>query len=256
MEPWNSSQYLRYQTERTRPAIDLARRIQLAAPQTIVDLGCGPGNSTNVLRGCWPDASICGVDNSEAMLEAARAAYPDIDWQLGDICNYRSLEPVNLIFSNAAFQWVAAHRKLLEQLSAQVAAGGALAFQIPSQTFAVVRTLIHEIATDGGWSVDMQPALAALTMESPASYFDWLAPHANSIDLWETEYFHVLPNREAIIEWIRTTGLRPFLDVLPSADAREQFVQQLRLKLDGAYPLTTQGTVLFPFRRTFVIAYL
>ena len=254
MSEWNSAHYLEYQAERTRPAFDLASAIAVERPRTIVDLGCGPGNSTQILRRRWPEAEITGIDNSHAMLDAARAESPRLRWQFADIASWSSDQPVDLLFSNAALQWLRDQDQLLPRLMSHVSRGGAFAFQIPSATYATVRTLIHEIAADDRWASRMTPPLSRLTMGAPSHYYDLLSTESERLDIWETEYFHVMESREAILNWIASTGLRPFLDVLEDPE-KDHFTEELRSRTAEAYPSQRDGKVLFPFRRTFVVAY-
>jgi trans-aconitate 2-methyltransferase len=255
MAHWNAAHYLKYGDERTRPAADLAARVNLDAPRTIVDLGCGPGNSTQVLRRRWPEAELLGVDHSPEMIQAARQAFPDQNWRLADVSHWTPSEPVGLVYSNAALQWLPNHRSLVPRLFSLVAAGGALAFQIPSGNFATVRKLIHDISHEPAWSDRMDAPRRALTMESPVFYYDALAGEASAVDIWETEYQHVLPSREAIVDWMAGTGLRPFLAALDTAAERQEFLAELHRRVHDAYELRVDGKVLFPFGRTFVIAY-
>jgi trans-aconitate 2-methyltransferase len=255
MATWNATHYLKYADERTRPSIDLAARINLDAPHSIVDLGCGPGNSTQVLRNRWPMAKLLGVDTSPEMIEAARTRYPDHEWLIADASSWTTPEPLDLVYSNAALQWIPDHRSLMRRLFSMVASGGTLAFQIPSGTFATVRTLIHDISRMPAWSEQMDAARQALTMESPEFYYDALCDVASSLDIWETEYYHVLASKAAIVDWISSTGLRPFLAALDTDAERSEFVAELQNRVDAAYEAQIDGKVLFSFRRTFVIAY-
>jgi trans-aconitate 2-methyltransferase len=252
---WSPADYLRFGDERTRPSVDLVSRIAVEHPATVIDLGCGPGNSTQVLARRWPKARVVGLDSSAQMIEAARTEYPDGEWVVSGIEEWSPETVFDVVFSNAALQWLPDHGPLVERLFGHVAAGGALAFQIPSATYALVRTLIHEIALEGTWAARMEGPLHGLTMEAPAFYYDRLAPRARSVDLWETEYVHVMDSPAAIVEWISSTGLRPFLDALESDADREEFVARLHGRVREAYPVRPDGKVLFPFRRTFVIAY-
>jgi trans-aconitate 2-methyltransferase len=252
---WSPEQYLRFGGERTRPAVDLVSRIQVESPATVVDLGCGPGNSTAVLNGRWPAARVAGIDSSQEMLAAARAEYPAGEWVLSSIEEWVPDHPFDVVYSNAALQWVPDHGPLVERLFATVSAGGALAFQIPSVTYSPIRALIHEIARDGAWAGRMAGPLAELTMESPSFYYDRLAPVARSIDAWETEYLHVMESPAAIVEWISGTGLRPFLHALDTEAERTEFVARLLVRVRESYDVRRDGRVLFPFRRTFVVAY-
>ena len=113
MHSWDAGQYLRFADERTRPALDLLARIESAAPQRVVDLGCGPGNSTALLRERWPDAVLEGLDSSQDMLAAARRDHPGIAFVAGDIAAWSPAEPYDVVFSNAALQWVGNHAELL-----------------------------------------------------------------------------------------------------------------------------------------------
>lgn len=255
MSSWSPDEYMRFGDERTRPSVDLAARIAVGAPARIIDLGCGPGNSTRVLKARWPQAQVIGLDSSSDMIEAARADEPDGEWAVAGIEDWSAAQPFDVVFSNAALQWLPDHGSLVERLFSNVADGGALAFQIPSATYATVRTLIHEIALDGPWAPRMAGPLGELTMEAPGVYYDHLAPLARSVDIWETEYFHVMDSAPAIVEWIASTGLRPFVDALESEGERLAFSADLHERVSQAYPSQRDGRVLFPFRRTFVVAY-
>ena len=255
MEDWNATHYLKYGDQRTRAAVDLATGITLRNPNFIVDLGCGPGNSTQILRKRWPDSHIIGIDNSVEMIRAAQSSFPGQNWVLSDIANWTPDRPIALIYSNAALQWLPNHRSLLRRLFSLVATDGALAFQIPSSTFATVRTLIHDVSEDPAWTQRMNAPRRALTMESPSFYYDTFAAEAKTVDIWETEYIHVMNSQNAILDWISSTGLRPFLAALDTDNERNQFMTQLQCRVQSAYETQSDGKVIFPFRRTFVIAY-
>ncbi|MDM4016470.1 methyltransferase domain-containing protein [Roseiconus lacunae] len=252
---WNAGHYLRYGNERTRAAVDLAARIRLDLPEKVVDLGCGPGNSTQVLRQRWMNSEIIGIDNSPEMIAAARKAFPDENWQLADVACWTPASAFDLVYSNAMLQWMPDHANLIPVLFGMVAPGGALAFQIPSGTYAVVRTLIHEISHKPEWTDQLEAARTMLTMESPSFYYDVLAAEASEIDIWETEYCHVMDSPNAIVDWIASTGLSPFLAALASDDQRAEFVSELKRRVYGSYETRVDGKILFDFRRTFVIAY-
>lgn len=252
---WDATHYLKYGTERTRAAADLAARINLEHPSRIADLGCGPGNSTQVLRSRWPDADIRGIDHSREMIDAATDSFPDQTWIVADAATWTADHPMNLVYSNAALQWLSDHDVLIPHVMANVAAGGALAFQIPSSTFAAVRTHIHEISHNPAWTKRMEIPRSALTMQPPSFYYDVLVDQASTLDIWETEYQHVMESKASIIDWIASTGLRPFLAALDSENERNSFLKELSHRVDESYETRADGRVLFPFRRTFVIAY-
>jgi len=132
MPRWDANVYLRFADERTQPSIDLAQRIALSGPRRIVDIGCGPGNSTEVLRRRWADASILGLDSSPQMIDAARQRHPQGEWLVADATSWEPAEALDLIFSNATFQWLANHESLCPRLLRQLRPGGALAVQMPA----------------------------------------------------------------------------------------------------------------------------
>jgi trans-aconitate 2-methyltransferase len=255
MTSWDPGEYMRFSDERTRPSVDLVSRVAVDSPARVIDLGCGPGNSTRVLRERWPDARVVGLDSSVDMIDSARSDQPDGEWVLAGIEGWHADGPYDVVFSNAALQWLPNHGALVESLFAGVAPGGALAFQIPSPDFAAVRFMIHDIALEGPWASRMNGPLGELTMEAPGLYYDHLAPASRSVDIWETEYFHVMDSAAAIVDWIATTGLRPFLAVLESEAERRAFMALLHDRVSQAYRPRVDGKVLFPFKRTFVIAY-
>ncbi|MEM1369388.1 MAG: methyltransferase domain-containing protein [Cyanobacteria bacterium P01_H01_bin.15] len=255
MKHWDSSHYLRYSTERTRAAVDLLARVNLPAPRRIADIGCGPGNSTALLWSRWPDSKVVGIDNSSEMLATARTAYPEREWIECNARQWRPSKPYDLVFSNAALQWLPEHSSLVQMLFEQVATGGALAFQVPSAQYALVRRLIFEISQESPWDQQMQGPRSRLTIEPPEFYYDALASEAETLDIWETDYMHVMESHEAILDWISSTGLRPFLNALDTDADREAFTNELRHRIASGYELRIDGKVLFPFRRTFVIAY-
>ena len=252
---WNASNYLRYGAQRTRAAVDLLARINVQRPERIVDLGCGPGNSTELLWQRWPESKVIGIDSSQAMIDAAKDAFPDRNWLLGDVGSWQPSEPFDVIYSNAALQWLPNHRALIKKLFSFVALGGALAFQIPSSTYATVRKLIVDISHQRRWTEQLAKPRSMLTMESPQVYYDTLVDSAAGLDLWETEYMHVLDSKSAIVDWIASTGLRPYLEALDSDSERTDFTNELQRRVNQAYDEQADGRVLFPFRRTFVIAY-
>ena len=258
MPTWNPDLYLRFADERTRPCRDLVARVAIDSPQRIVDLGCGPGNSTQVLTERWPEANTIGLDSSNEMIAAARHDYPSQTWLCDDIVKWAvtDSQEFDVVFSNAALQWVPDHATTFPQLVKKVKRGGAFAMQVPGNMNASAHHLMRELSTSATWKKRF-PAAGVRewhVLDLPA-YYDILAPYSVRIDAWETEYFQVLPSAEAIVEWYRGTGLRPFLDALPSEDDREQFTHNYLQQIRAAYPTRPSGHVLFPFRRLFVIAY-
>lgn len=255
MPAWNAELYLQYANERTQPSIDLAARIQLAQPKRIVDLGCGPGNSTKVLRSRWPESEIVGLDNSAEMIAKARAEFPHARWELGEIATWQPAQSFDLVFSNAALHWVPDHAALIPRLFSQVVSGGALAVQMPAHLESPVHRAILEIADNSEWRAQTAAARGMVRVESPEFYYDVLCRQAARIELWVTVYQHVMNGPEGIVDWIRGTGLRPFLQALSTDDQRTRFAGKLLERVSADYPHRADGKIIFPFRRLFFVAY-
>jgi trans-aconitate 2-methyltransferase len=257
MPSWDANLYLKFGDERTQPAIDLVTRVNLAAPAQIIDIGCGPGNSTAILRQRWPQAGVTGLDSSPSMIEAAQLSQPGAQWVLADAAAWQAVPGVSydLVFSNAALQWMPDHAALIPGLFQRVKPGGALAFQMPSRAYSRIHQLILEVADEPEWIQRMGAARQHFTLERPGFYYDLLAGAAAKLELWETEYCHVMPDRDAIIQWVSGTAVRPFLEALGNEAERQRFIVQLSARVEQAYPLQQDGKVLFPFRRLFVVAY-
>lgn len=253
-EDWSASTYLRFEDERTRPAADLLAHAPLRAPKRVVDLGCGPGNSTELLLKRFPDAEVVGLDSSPDMLGAARKRLPGVVFEEADIASWSPARPVDLIYANAVLQWLPGHETLLPRLLKLVASGGALAIQMPDNLDEPSHATMREVARDGDWAERL--AGAAATRErllSAEAYYDLLAPHASSVDIWRTTYVHPLDGAGAIADWLKSTGLRPFLDPLSEAE-REAFLARYVERVGPFYPERAGGKVLLRFPRLFIVA--
>jgi trans-aconitate 2-methyltransferase len=253
MHGWDAGQYLRFADERTRPALDLLARIELPAPRRIVDLGCGPGNSTALLRERWPEAAITGLDSSADMLDAARRDHPGIEFVAGDIAGWSPTEPYDLVFSNAALQWVGGHERLLPRLIDLVAADGVLAVQMPRNHDFATHALMRQVAAEGPWRDRLADARDPSPVRPPEFYYDCLALKSRRIVLWETNYIQIMDGIDAIIAWLHGTGLRPFLARLDEPE-QKLFLDRYAALLAGAFPARSDGKVLLPYPRLFFIA--
>jgi trans-aconitate 2-methyltransferase len=251
---WSAAQYVKFEQERTRPVHDLVAQIPNVEVLRAFDIGCGPGNSTEVLRERFPQARITGLDSSANMIEAARKRLPDIAFEVADISEWRPKEPADVILANAVLQWIPSHETLFPALMGQLGPGGALAVQMPDSLDEPSHRLMGEVASDGPWATKLEDAAAARTERHPADwYFRLLRAHGSRVDVWRTTYFHPLAGAHAIVEWLKGTGLRPFLDPLDEAE-REAFLARYEAAVAKAYPAEADGAVLLPFPRFFVVA--
>ena len=250
---WNPELYLTFDDHRLRPALDLIARVPLDGVRGIVDLGCGPGNVEPHLAARWPDAEIVGVDNAPSMLARARKDYPRFKWKIGDIGAWRAEAPVDLVFSNAALQWLDDHAELLPRLLDQVAPGGALAVQMPRNFSAPSHIAIRDTIDGGPWRERLARLVRPEPVLAPEAYHRLLAPRARSLDIWEIEYLHVLNRQDPVVTWTSATALRPYLDAL-EAHERGSFEAEYRARIRISYPPEPDGRTLFPFKRVFIVA--
>ena len=250
MTEWNSTQYLKFKKQRTQPAVDLAMRVLDRNPKAIVDIGCGPGNSTSVLKQLFPNADILGIDNSSNMIEKARKDHPDISFRL---CDALALEgQYDLLFSNACLQWIPNHDTLIPALMDKLNNGGVLAVQIPMNGEEPLSQLIKEIADEPQWGLRNVPMPPNETL-TPSEYYDILSGCSSAFDSWEIKYYHPLADHKALVDWLKGTRLRPYLDFLGDK-RRAEFEKEIVNRSKRAYPLTKNGKVVLGFRRFFFVA--
>jgi trans-aconitate 2-methyltransferase len=252
---WSPTQYSKFEDERNRPIRDLLANIPNRTAATAADIGCGPGNSTELLRNRFRGALITAIDSSAAMIDAARKRLPDVWFEVEDIAAWKSSGPFDVILANAALHWVPKHEALLPALIGKLAPAGSLAVQMPDNLEEPVLRLIREIAADGSWAAKLATAGEARTRLLGADgYYRLLRAHAASVDVWRTTYHHVLPGgASAVVEWFKGSGLRPYLDPLDAAEAFA-FVARLEQAVAETYPAMPDGSVLLPYPRLFFIA--
>ena len=254
MPDWNSEQYLKFAAERTQPAVDLARRLTAISPERVLDLGCGPGNSTAVLKKYFPAAELLGVDNSRAMIEKARQDHPDLRFRLFDASgSFRDLGARwDVVFSNACLQWVPDHRNLLVKLLDALTDDGELAVQIPLQKKAPVHDFLRQLTASGQWA-SFFPEIRQFHILDELEYCELLQTYAGDFSMWECDYFHILESPLAVLQWYRGTGLRPYLQTLPVAK-RAEFELEVLAGMEKLFPRLCDGSVVFKFPRLFFIA--
>jgi len=246
---WSSTQYLLFENQRNQPAIDLIKRISDFSPDTIVDLGCGPGNSTYLLKKAFPKAGIVGIDNSEDMIRRAHEEHNDLEFIKKDLCDLQG--QYDLIFSNACLQWVPEHKTLIPKLLTYLNPGGVFAAQFPMNDAEPLYRIIKDVTEEEHWNfrnmeVDYNGFL------SPHEYFDLLSSYCNHFQLWETRYYHNLKSHEALVEWVKGTRIRPYLACLDASD-KNAFEHEILQRVKETYPVMRNGEVILCFNRFFMI---
>lgn len=255
---WDPGQYLKFRDERTRPSVDLVARIQLGSPAAILDVGCGPGNSTEILHERWPTARITGLDSSAEMIAKARASHDWGEWVCADAASLGGTADGtawDLVFSNAALQWIPDHERLVPSLFGLVRPAGALAVQVPANAGSPLHRSLVRTAEDPRWSRLTSGCASRLVYREPSSYYRFLCGVAARLDVWETIYHHELPDHQALIEWYKGTGMRPCLERLGDEPSRRAFEDAVLEGCRAEYPVQPNGRVIYPFRRLFFVAY-
>ncbi|MGA2562917.1 MAG: trans-aconitate 2-methyltransferase [Steroidobacteraceae bacterium] len=252
---WSARQYVAFENERTRPARDLLAQVPQVQARRAVDVGCGPGNSTELLAARFPEAIVAGLDSSADMIETARKRLPRVRFELIDIESWNDPGPFDVILANAVLQWVARHDAALPALVMKLTPGGSLAVQMPDNLDEPAHRLMREIAADGPWAGKLA---AAATLRAPMASADWyyglLRACCGRVDVWRTIYHHpVAGGAAAVVEWFKGSGLRPFLEPLDEQE-RAAYLERYTAAIRDAYPALADGTVLLPFPRLFIVA--
>ncbi len=252
---WSASQYVQFEDERTRPVRDLVGAIPTVAARRVVDIGCGPGNSTEVLAARYAEANVTGLDSDADMIAAARKRLPNLHFDIADVTQWNDGGPWDVILANAVFQWVPDHARLFPALVDKLAPGGSLAVQMPDNLNEPPHLLMRETALNGPWSGKLTAAAGArTTLASERWYYELLKPHCSRVDIWRTIYQHPLKGGPAaIVEWFKGSGLRPFLAPLDDAE-KTGYLEQYEAALAKVFPTMADGTVLLPFPRVFIVA--
>ena len=253
-EDWSARQYLKFEDERTRPPRDLLAQVPLDKPRCVVDLGCGPGNSTELLIERFPGADVIGLDSSPDMLRQACERLPRCTFIEADLEAWTPQEHTDLLFGNAVFQWLPDHPKVLARLLTALPPGGVLAVQMPDNTQEPALRLMEEVGADGPWAEAIAHSNAARNdLLRPEEFYDLLRPLCSHLDIWHTHYNHVMPNHAGVVEWFKGSSLRPFYSVLEGA-MREQYLAAYSDAIARAYSVRYDGKVILKFPRLFILA--
>mgnify|MGYP000846048567 FL=1 len=254
MTDWSAEQYLRFEDERTRPARDLLAQIRLDDPRRVADIGCGPGNSTELLVKRWPQARVTGVDTSADMLRQARERLPGHNFIEANIAHWVAPVGTEVIFANAVLNWVPNHLKHMQRLLGALGPGGVLAVQMPDNLDEPSHVLMREVAMQEPWREQLSKAAETRDqLPKPSVYYDALKPLCSRLEIWHTIYNHPLDSAIEIVEWLKGTGLRPFIDPLDLPE-RKNFIAAYTARIAAAYLPQADGKVLLRFPRLFIVA--
>lgn len=251
MKDWSAAQYIKFEDERSRPVIDLIARIPIM-PKKIVDIGCGPGNSTALLAQRWPKAALVGFDSSPDMIREAQARLQHGHFYHSDIQSFTPDQDTDLLFSNAVFQWLPDHINELQRLFSELKAGAVLAVQMPDNLNEPMHIAMRELSTESRWKHKLA-GKARNPLPSVIDYYNVLAPQAMSFDIWHAIYNHTMENVDAIVEWVKGAALRPFLEPLNEQETR-MFLEAYKERLVETYATTSDGKILLRFPRLFIVA--
>lgn len=254
MSDWNSSQYMKFGNQRTQPSIDLINRLGEMDPQSILDIGCGPGNSTAALHRRFPRAALLGIDSSDAMLQKASETYPDLSFSNcvvpGELDRLET--SFDLIFSNACLHWIPRQEQLLSAVMGKLKAGGTLAVQIPLTQEAPFYKMLGQLTAGPKWRQKLG-GIRNFHSLTPEEYYDVLSRLSEEAELWQTTYYHTVRSPSGILEWYKGSGLRPYLDVL-DPEEKTSFQQDILCRIQQLYPVQADGTILLKMPRLFFLA--
>jgi trans-aconitate 2-methyltransferase len=253
---WNPETYARFDAERDRAALDLLVRLpDDLDPRRVWDLGCGDGHHASLLKRRHPNADVHGLEQSADMLAGAVERDGTVQWHQGDICSWQPDHPVDLMFANAALQWVPDHEALFPRLAGALAPRGVLAVQMPMAFGTRHHSLMRQVATDGPWAEALRDVPTIAPLLSADRYYDLLAASCGEVDLWSTTYLHALTGDDAVLTWMSGTALRPYLTALADDPAlKTAYLGALGEALSQAFPMRRDGVTLLPFPRLFLMA--
>src|SRR5271170_7184366 len=255
MADWDPELYNRFRRYRAEPVEHILSRLQLDADEKIIDLGCGSGENTLELARRSPDGSALGVDGSPAMIEAAcqlldgeRAELKArVSFELLNVADFRADRAYTLIFSNAAFQWIPDQRALFAACFNALRPDGTIVVQMPANETETAKMEIGRLAREAPWNKMLSGRERAFHEEPPEFYAAMLAKLGyDRIDCYYLTFHHPMDRPADVVQWYRSTGLRPFLDALPK-DRHDEFLGKVTERLIAAYG--TAGAMTFDFKR-------
>ncbi|ORX50658.1 Trans-aconitate 2-methyltransferase [Piromyces finnis] len=254
MTDWDAELYNRFEKDRTLPSIDLVNSISLKNPRKIIDIGCGIGNSTIVLKNKFVNAQIIGIDSSDDMLIKAKNDYPELEFIKLDAEKELDLlkEKYDIVYSNACIQWIPDHKNLIFKLFNILSNNGMLAIQIPQHEKHPMHKIIQKVAESNKWCNKFKN-IKQLYIVSEEEYYNIFSNITNEFRIWETTYFHIMPSHQSIVEWYKGAGLRPYMEQL-SIEDKKAFEEDILNEVKKTYLIQSDGKIIFRFPRLFMLA--
>lgn len=256
MGEWDAKAYGKFEKERIQPSIDLVNRIPVESPKKIIDIGCGSGMSTKVLANRWPKAEILGIDNSSTMLEQAKKLGLKVEWVFKD-CNesIEEFDKADIIFSNASLQWLKNQEEVIGDWFKNLNPGGMVALQVPLFEQMEMKKCIAEVSRQEKWKPYFEEVASKNCYNyTPEEYYDIVSKYSHDIEMWETDYYHILESQEAIVEFFKSTGLRPYCNALNDAKLEGEFVNEILQQVKIYYKVQKDGKAILKFKRLFIVA--
>lgn len=252
---WDSKAYLQFETQRNVAIYDLLSTLQrhdIKRSNEILDVGCGPGNSTKIIAKYFPSAKILGIDNSENMLKTAQDQnnMPHITFSLYDADISLPMLEFDIIIANASLQWITNQERFFHNVFNILQEDGIFGAQIPIDTQSLFHQTLQDLVTSQKWRTHFHTTRMFHSLKS-LQYWDILKLYTHEITMWETTYFHVLENIAKVIEWYGSSGLRPYLQIL-AQEEQQEFLNDLSCNLIQAY--SSQSDIILQVPRLFFIA--
>jgi len=250
---WNPETYNKFKSERFLPFFDLTKSIIVKPDLKVIDLGCGTGEMAGALADLLPGSTVTGIDASAEMLsKAAEFKNEAVNFKQLKIEEQLDLpEKFDLIFSNAAIQWIENHKDLLPKIISKLNPGGQLHIQIPAQASNISNQLLDQLADKTPYNKLLQNWKRDSAVLDINDYSKLLFENGgHQLNVYEKVYPLILENPEALFDWVSGTALIPYLAKLP-AEQKEQFIADYKKELAAAFPVQP---VFYPFRRILMSA--
>ncbi len=258
MADWDPELYNRFRRYRAEPVEHILSRLKFADHEIMVDLGCGSGENTLELGRRSAHGSARGIDGSPAMIEAARKlldAEPEdlgrrVSFELLDVPKFQAERAFTLIFSNATFHWIPNQRALFAACFAALQPGGRIVVQIPANETETAKVELGRLAREEPWCSMLSGRERAFREDPPEKYATMLAELGyDRVDCYHLTFHHPMDHPAEVVQWYRSTGLRPFMDAIPK-NRHDEFLDSLTTRLNSAYGAS--GPLTFDFKRLFI----